>query len=206
MSFIEPYDRSGQMNGSEEVAGGFVVTCGHGAKLLQFGEKVLDQMAGFVEVSVVDLGRPSGGSRPDCTARRPLVLKPPRDRAIAWSPLTFFGHLHYADGRAQSCCRSSRIRFRRRPRDAGTRASGQRTGPSAVQPMHVLPIAEPLRKVAPGNACAVTIQHRLDKQPVALGRHTHMPLASRERIRELLPLVVTESIASHKSDPSRLTI
>ena len=41
------------MDGGEEVSGGFVVTCGDGAELLEFCEEVLDQVSCFVEVAVV---------------------------------------------------------------------------------------------------------------------------------------------------------
>ncbi len=41
------------MNGCEEVASGFVVTRGDSSKKLEFGEKVLDQMPGFIKFLVV---------------------------------------------------------------------------------------------------------------------------------------------------------
>lgn len=39
--------------GGEEVSSGFVVACGDGAELFEFGEEVLDQVPGFVEFPVV---------------------------------------------------------------------------------------------------------------------------------------------------------
>ncbi len=41
------------MNGSEEVAGGLVVTRGNRPVLLEFGEEILDQMTCLVEVAVI---------------------------------------------------------------------------------------------------------------------------------------------------------
>ena len=45
------------MDGGEEVPCGLVVTGGDAAELLELGEEVLDQMACFVEISVVIAGR-----------------------------------------------------------------------------------------------------------------------------------------------------
>ncbi len=41
------------MDSGEEVSSGFVVACGDGAELFEFGEEVLDQVSGFVEFLVV---------------------------------------------------------------------------------------------------------------------------------------------------------
>jgi hypothetical protein len=48
VSSIEPNDAGGEIDSSEEVAGGLVVAGGDGAELLEPGEEVLDQMAGLV--------------------------------------------------------------------------------------------------------------------------------------------------------------
>ena len=53
MSSIEPDDGSGEINGSEEVTGRFVVACGNGAILLEFTEEILDQMACLIQLLVV---------------------------------------------------------------------------------------------------------------------------------------------------------
>src|SRR5216683_2266830 len=42
------------MDGSEEVASGFVVACGDGAELFKFGEEILDQVSSFVKFLVVE--------------------------------------------------------------------------------------------------------------------------------------------------------
>ena len=53
MSSIEPNDSGGEVNGGEKVSAGFVVARGDGAKLLELGEEILDQMARLVEVTVI---------------------------------------------------------------------------------------------------------------------------------------------------------
>src|ERR1700734_3228442 len=46
--------------------------------------------------------------------------------------------------------------------------------PSAEALMHVLPVTEALRQIAPRHAGAVAVQHRLDEQPVVCRRHSHI--------------------------------
>ena len=54
------------MDGCEEVAFGFVVACGDGSVLFEFGEEVFDEMAGLVEIPVVAAWRrPIGLGRDD---------------------------------------------------------------------------------------------------------------------------------------------
>jgi len=53
VSSIEPNDSGGEVNGGEKVSAGFVVARGDGAKLLEFGEEILDQVARLVEVTVI---------------------------------------------------------------------------------------------------------------------------------------------------------
>ena len=48
-----PNDCGSEVNGGKEVSSGLVVSSGDGAKLLEFGEEVLDQVAQFVEIAVV---------------------------------------------------------------------------------------------------------------------------------------------------------
>ena len=52
MSSIEPNDCCGEVNGGEKIAGGFVIACGDGAKLLELGEEVLDEVARLVDVTI----------------------------------------------------------------------------------------------------------------------------------------------------------
>ena len=44
--------------------------------------------------------------------------------------------------------------------DAATHAGG---GPPAEACVHILPMAEPLRKIAPGNAGAIAVEYRLNE-------------------------------------------
>ena len=55
MSSIKPDDGSGQIDGGEEVAGGFVVARGDGAVLFQTTKEVLDQVASLIKCFVVVL-------------------------------------------------------------------------------------------------------------------------------------------------------
>jgi len=61
VSSIEPNRAGGEINGSEEVAGGLVIASGDGTKLLEFGEEVLDQVARFIEMPIEPAGHPSVG-------------------------------------------------------------------------------------------------------------------------------------------------
>ncbi len=56
MSSIEPDDGGGEVDGGQEIAGGFVVTRGDGAELFKSGEEVFDQVARFVEFPVIGAG------------------------------------------------------------------------------------------------------------------------------------------------------
>jgi hypothetical protein len=80
-----------------------------------------------------------------------------------------------------------------------------RFGPTAEALMHVLPVTEALRQIAPRHAGAVAVQHRLDEQPVVCRRHSHMSLLSRQQVPDTLPLIVAYAITSHRSAPNRLT-
>ena len=53
MSSIKPANGSSQINGGEEVASRFVVTCGDGAILFEATKEVLDKVAGLVKFFVV---------------------------------------------------------------------------------------------------------------------------------------------------------
>jgi hypothetical protein len=50
-------DSGGEADGSEEISGGFVIACGDGAKLREFSEEILDQVARLREFSVKFGGR-----------------------------------------------------------------------------------------------------------------------------------------------------
>ena len=53
MSSVKEDHRSGEVDGPEEADGAFVVAGGEGAILFEFGEAVLNQMAGLIEVRII---------------------------------------------------------------------------------------------------------------------------------------------------------
>jgi len=53
VSSIEPDNSGGEIDGGKEVLLAFVVPCGNGSELLEFGKEVLDEVAGFVEIGVI---------------------------------------------------------------------------------------------------------------------------------------------------------
>jgi hypothetical protein len=61
VSSIEPYISAYKKHSGEEVSGGFVVAGGDGAELLDSGEEVLDQVARFVHVFIINARRFSAG-------------------------------------------------------------------------------------------------------------------------------------------------
>jgi hypothetical protein len=74
VSSIEPDGGRGEVNGSKEISGGFVVARGDCPELLELAEEILDQMARLVEFSVKlarcqavwpgrDYGRFAGGGQ-----------------------------------------------------------------------------------------------------------------------------------------------
>ena len=63
MFSIEPDDSGGEIDGGKEVLPAFVVACGNGSELLEFGKEVLDQVAGFVEIGVIAARRLAVGAR-----------------------------------------------------------------------------------------------------------------------------------------------
>ena len=63
-------------------------------------------------------------------------------------------------------------------------------GPPAEALIDHLPVPETLRQIAPRNTCSVSIQDRIDEQPV-VGRGTaDMALASGQKILDPIPLIV----------------
>ena len=77
--------------------------------------------------------------------------------------------------------------------------------PAAEAGLHLDPTAEPLGQIAPGNAGAVAVDHRLHKEPVVLGRAPDMSDPARQKVSDPLPLIITQAVASHRSGPPYLT-
>ena len=57
-------------------------------------------------------------------------------------------------------------------------------------------VAKAFGQIAPGNACAITIEHCLDKEAIILGSHSDGSHSAGEQMLNTLPLIITESIAS----------
>src|SRR5215813_993853 len=129
-----------------------------------------------------------------------LVLSPPRERPIAWSSPSFFWRRRCADALARWCCRSSRIRCRRRRRDAGTSVPRRRTWPNGKTAcVNLDRIAKPLRQVAPGDPSAIAVEHCLDEQTVVSCRHPDVAFTAGQQVLDTIPLVVTKGVAAHRS-------
>jgi hypothetical protein len=62
VSSIEPDDRGSEMDGRKEILPAFVVACGNGSELLEFGKEVLDEVASFVEIGVIGAWRLAVGA------------------------------------------------------------------------------------------------------------------------------------------------
>ena len=57
MSSIEPNDSGREVDGREEISGGFVVAGGDGSELFEFTEEIFDEVSRFIEISVKIGGR-----------------------------------------------------------------------------------------------------------------------------------------------------
>jgi hypothetical protein len=64
-----------------------------------------------------------------------------------------------------------------------------------------LPIAETLWKISPWGASPKSIQNRFDEQSVVGRRASHVAFAAGKTILDPIPLVVAQSITSHRSAP-----
>ena len=62
-----------------------------------------------------------------------------------------------------------------------------------------LPVAEALWQIAPGDAGAVAVKHRLDEPAVVRRGHADMSLPPRQQVLDPLPLVVATFVAAHRS-------
>jgi len=70
-------------------------------------------------------------------------------------------------------------------------------GPAGESRVNLYWITEAFRQVPPGNASAVSVQYRLDKQPVVPGSDTDMPFTAGQKVLDTLPLVIPKGIATH---------
>src|SRR5688572_25846769 len=71
--------------------------------------------------------------------------------------------------------------------------------PSAEPTMNILEVSKLLRKVSPGNTCAISIQDSIDEQPIVPSCNPNMSNATRQDILDPVPLVVSNTISQHGS-------
>ena len=72
-------------------------------------------------------------------------------------------------------------------------------GPAAEALVRILPVAEALRQIAPGDSRTVPVQHRLDKATIVAGGGTDVAQLAGKQVLDPLPLVVAKSITGHAS-------
>src|SRR5271155_312680 len=72
-------------------------------------------------------------------------------------------------------------------------------GPPSEPAMGILPVAQALRQIAPRDAGAVAIEHRLDEATIVLSGRANMADPPRQPVLDPLPLVVAQSISRHRS-------
>ena len=130
-----------------------------------------------------------------------VVVKPPLLRPMASYADGPLLPQHCADGREQWWNRSSHIHYR------DHRQTFEYPFPDTALPPARMPcvdhpeIPEPLRHIPPRNPCAIPIQNRFDKQPVILHHHPHHAFTPRQLSRDLLPLVIPQSVPPHHPQP-----
>ena len=76
-----------------------------------------------------------------------------------------------------------------------------RLRPPAETPVHVFPIPEAFRQIAPGYPGAIAVQHRFDEPPVVDRGHANPTLAPRKQVPDAVPLIIAKSVAAHRSAP-----
>jgi len=74
-------------------------------------------------------------------------------------------------------------------------------GPPGEARVHLLPRPKAVRKITPGKTSAITVEHRLDEQPVVARGYSDVALTSGQLVLDPVPLVVAESVSAHRSAP-----
>src|SRR6201998_2418797 len=72
-------------------------------------------------------------------------------------------------------------------------------GPAAEPPVGVLPVAKPLRQVAPGSSGAVAVEHRFDESAIVVGGDAYITGFAGQQVLDSLPLVIAKCISVHRS-------
>jgi hypothetical protein len=70
--------------------------------------------------------------------------------------------------------------------------------PLAEALVHRFPMAGPLGQITPRTSSSIAIEHGFDEQAVIFCRASHMALAARKKILDPAPVVVSQSLASHR--------
>src|SRR5215469_4252156 len=146
-------------------------------------------------VSITSTGLPSA-STTTCI----LVVSPPRDRPIAWSPF-FFVRRRCAGGRARWWRRSSCIVVVITRQQLENALENAALRPPIEALVDDLPIAKTLREIAPRDTSSKSEENRFDEQSVVRRSPSHMAFAARQKILDPIPLIVAQPIASHPSAP-----
>ena len=108
----------------------------------------------------------------------------------------FFGRRHCVDEPARWCCRSSRIHCPYPWQVVGKPAPDASFSPPAEAAVDVFPVAEAFRQVPPWHARPVTIQDRLDKQPIVGRGDTDGAWLARQIVLDPIPLVIAEGVSA----------
>ena len=127
-----------------------------------------------------------------------MVVNPPRDRPIAWSSPLFLGAsavlVSPHDGRVEHHVLIVVV-------------SGQHVEDTfkntALRPTiealpDRLPATKSLGQIPPGAATAVTVEHRLDKEPIVLGRAADVTFTPRQKVLDPVPLIISKGVTTHR--------
>jgi hypothetical protein len=72
-------------------------------------------------------------------------------------------------------------------------------GPARETRTYLDRVAKAFGQIPPRDAGPITVDHRLYKQPIVLGRYPHMPFMSGQNILDPVPLIVPKGVAANLS-------
>ena len=61
--------------------------------------------------------------------------------------------------------------------------------------MHHAKVTEVLGQIAPGSACSVTVQHRIDKQSVVSSLGSWLACTARQQVLNAAPLIISDGVS-----------
>lgn len=134
-----------------------------------------------------------------------LVLNPPLLRPIAWSSPFFL-----SAGAVLMRAYNGAVDHRVFVVGIGCQHFEYLLPCAALRParkprMNLNRVSKTFRQVAPRYACAITVKHRLDEQPVILGGDANMARTAGQKILDPVPLIIPKGVAAHLSAPNQLT-